>query len=133
MKRFLLTILAALLLVPGVWADSDLQGKVNVFEIENSSATASASTAISTDYIGPGARIIGIGVSRHTYTRTSENWVSITDTVYDKGTSYNEVIAEAEYYDKIAGTDWFPYPKTVTTQLTLGQGINTRARVFYIR
>lgn len=119
--------------------------RVRVFESINTSGEY-FENAVPTTTIVPGQdRILGVVVlplTGHMYnsvlyasdTYHPECVVGLRDSVEDGyGGTVAEIIAEAECQEDSFDGEWFPYPLTVNTQLTIIQGGITIVYVYYTR
>ena len=107
---------------------------IKVFEIRNSSGD-SLTTSIGTTVIkAKYDKLYGFTIMQNDGSKSVEMVVSIWDTVPDgTGGTINEAIAEAETVDETFDGIWYPYPKTIHTQVTVIQGANTDVLVYYGR
>jgi len=73
---------------------------------------------------------VGYSIQPLNNTSSSENIISLWDTTYENLSAEN--IAENEAYDGGSAVEWFPYPRKIETGLTVWQGPNTQANIYFI-
>jgi hypothetical protein len=136
MKRIISLIVIGLLISSTAYAwlgGSDYQARLefNTYIADNSTGTYSA-TYVSKAVIVPGkAHILGYKIIQLDGAKSSEfvaalHDAEITDVYLDES-----MIDECEVNITTNNGVWFPYPKSIKTQLCIRQGPNTRVIVYY--
>lgn len=96
-----------------------------------SSAKNGAIAAVSTSTVVPGKDFI-IGYSICGTIVANEALIGLYDSTLANATT-TTLFAEAESDGTESKEVWYPYPKKIATQLTIGQGANSIATVYYVR
>ena len=101
-----------------------------MYSIVNTGATA-LSTGISTSTITVlNHRILGFTIAEADPSAASERIVALYDSATG-GETVAKLIDECETSDNVSATRFYPYPKSIETQLTVRQGANTIVTVYY--
>jgi hypothetical protein len=133
-KGILWGILLAVLVSCNVYAQGFAVGgvKIKVYGcVSNYASGLQNQTTVPTTVIPAGSRIVGLAITDLSAGASTECFVSIADIVNTEDGSIAEIIAENET-PAGGGSEWFNYPVTVTTQVTIHQGSHTAVLVYYI-
>ena len=92
--------------------------------------TPGLETNVSTSTIVPQyCRILGYSIRTYNTSLSSEGWIGLYD-YSDKNVTYifDEAELETSEFEIVR---WYPYPKRISTQLTVTQGANTIVVIYY--
>lgn len=104
---------------------------VKSYVITNATTTTKA-TAVSTSTITTAYhRILGYTVQELDPTAAAERMVALYDSSSVAGATATTLVDETETSDNVSATRWYPYPMEIANGLTVLQGANTVAIVYY--
>lgn len=134
MKRILSLVLISLFLASTVmagWFDTPQNIRFSTYVSDNATGTYQA-TFVSKTTIVPGtARILGYTILQLNGTKNSEFVAALHDAEATDPYVDESLIDESEVNATANAGKWFPYPRSVRTQLCIRQGPNTRVIVYY--
>ena len=137
MKRILCLIVIGLLACSTVHAGwfegGDYQSRINfkTYIADNSTGVYQATYASKTT-IEPGkAHILGYSIVQLNGSKGSEFVAALHDAESTDVYVDESLIDESEVAATTGDGKWFPYPKSIKTQLCIRQGPNTRVLVYY--
>ena len=134
MRRFLtICMVLALVVLFASPASADWMSEkhpLRIVTVADATADGGTSVVATTTFIPGKDVVVGYSVSA----TSSETNVVIG--LYDSAEgdmAAGTLFAESEDVNDSSVTVWFPYPKSIATQLAIGQGQNTVATVYYVR
>lgn len=134
MKRIICLITVALLISSTAFAWVNDSSKVNfsTYVADNSSGTVYSVTYASKSVIVPGkSHILGYKIIALDGSKSSEFVAALHDSEVTDIYLDESMIDESETNITNNTGVWFPYPKSIKTQLCIRQGPNTRVIVYY--
>jgi hypothetical protein len=135
MKRFLsvVLILAFVFMASSGYALDRFSNNQNVksYVITNATATTKASAVSTSTITVANHRILGYTVQELDPTAAAERIVAIYDSASVGAATATTLLDETETPDNESATRWYPYPMALANGLTVLQGANTIAIIYY--
>lgn len=133
MKKFLVMVLMLVGISGSIWASNvTLEGnQVKTYVIDNTTGQY-ADTSVSVTTIYPGMdKILGFEIMP--ISTNSENVVAVHDAVSGDTLGNTNLFGEAECAPESFDGLWFPYPREISSGVTVRQGAQTRVILYYVR